>query len=424
MIRDLLFFPEEIRVKIIDALKDCQNPQGYWCYPPHRKDSDFISVWTTAQAVWALLLSGTKPKFLDKAFEILLEYDTCIENGKLVGWVHESTSELGICITADSCNAFILANKYDLVENCIAKLLSIQLTNGTDKIGWGYTLSDTTCRVTATCWVVNMLLYAVQEQAITSNSVVDAIKGGINWLVSAASLDTEDGIGWGEIRGATPKVSCTSWAIYVILEAAKLGYADAKDRQITKLITGGLKTIKKLYSPQYKGWIGSPEGFRTLRMKGLGSSIVLIALVEAIDADFLEIDDIYISYALEEVESEKDGWITPSYKETQVYENVFWLLALSKLERVYLKCSKLLKSKFNALNEKYDKLLKWNIRIFSWMVIVVIGYVMYKLLTVYSNYPIIPILQSIIATLIWEFPLKHMTNAISSWSKRRLWEIE
>lgn len=417
MANSLPFFPEDIRLKIINALIECQHTQGYWCYPPFRKDANFVSVWTTAQVLWALQLAGARPRYIEEGFRILLNYDTCMENGELVGWMHENTSELGVCITADCCIACILANKYNVIKNCIDKLLSIQLVNSGEKIGWGYTISDVTSRVTATCWVVSMLLYVAQNSLLVDDKIVDAIKSGVKWLISVATYNNES-IGWGEIQGTTPKVSCTAWAIYIILETAKLGYIDINYEKNRKLIASSLNTIKGLYTPQYKGWIGSPEGYKALRMKGLGSSIVLIALIEAADANFLEMDDIYINYALEEIKSEKNGWITPSYKETQVYENVFWLLALSKLERFYLKYSENIKLKFDALNRKYTRLFRWNLRIVSWVVIATIGYIMYKMITLYTNNPFIPILQSIIATFIWEFPLKHIATAILAWGKK------
>lgn len=152
-------------------------------------------------------------------------------------------------------------------------------------------------------------------------------------------------------------------------------------------------------------------------MRGLGSSIVLIALIEAADFGLIDIDDTYISYALEETKSEKDGWITPSYKETQVYENVYWILALSKLERLYLKYSKKIKNQYNAVAAKYNRLLKWNFRIISWCIIGIIGFVMFKMFTFYSNNPVIPILQSLIATFVWEYPLKYVATAVSSRGK-------
>lgn len=413
---NFIFFPEDIRVKIIDALQECQNSAGYWCYPPHRKDSEFVSVWTTAQAVWALQLVGVRPKYTDTAFEILEKYDTCIEDGNLVGWVHENTSELGICITCDCCRAFILANKSRLVKKSVEKLLSIQQTIGMSKTGWGYTISDMTSRITATCWVVDMLFYAAKDSYLMCDEINEAIKSAVDWLISVTSIDGEKE-GWGEIQDASPKVSCTAWALYIILEAAKLGYLEINSARYKKIISDAIKTIKNLYSPQYKGWIGSPEGYKAFRMRGLGSSIVLIALIEAADFGFIDIDDMYIGYALEETKSEKNGWITPSYKETQVYENVYWILALSKLERLYLKHSKNIKNKYDALATKYVRLLKWNLRILSWCIIVGIGFVMFKMFTLYSNNPVIPVLQSIIATFIWEYPLKYITKAVSTRSK-------
>ena len=413
---NFIFFPEDIRVKIIDALQECQNTAGYWCYPPHRKDSEFVSVWTTAQALWALQLVGAHPKYTDKAYEILEQYDTCIEDGNLVGWVHENTSELGVCITCDCCRAFILANKSRTVKKCVEKLLSIQRTNGLAKMGWGYTISDMTSRITATCWVVDMLFYAVKDSYLACDEINEAIKSAVRWIISAVSIDNEKE-GWGEIQDASPKVSCTAWALYIILEATKLGYVEIDSTKNKTIISNAIKTIKNLYSPQYKGWIGSPEGYKALKMRGLGSSIVLIALIEAADFGLIDIDDTYISYALEETKSEKDGWITPSYKETQVYENVYWILALSKLERLYLKYSKKIKNQYNAVAAKYNRLLKWNFRIISWCIIGIIGFVMFKMFTFYSNNPVIPILQSLIATFVWEYPLKYVATAVSSRGK-------
>lgn len=358
MDENFIYFPEDIRVKVIDALQECQNSDGYWCYPPHRKDSEFVSVWTTAQALWALQLVGVRPKYTDKAYKILERYDTCIEDGNLVGWVHENTSELGVCITCDCCRAFILANKSGIVKKSVEKLLSIQRTNGLVKMGWGYTVSDMTSRITATCWVVDMLFYAVKDSDLVCDEINEAIKSAVDWIISAISIDGEN-----------------------------------------------------------EGWIGSPEGYKAFKMRGLGSSIMLIALIEAADFGFIDIDDTYIGYALEETKSEKNGWITPSYKETQVYENVYWILALSKLERLYLKHSKRIKNKYNALAIKYDRLLKWNLRIISWCIIAAIGFMMFKVFTLYSNNPAIPVLQSIIATFIWEYPLKCIAKAVSSRSK-------
>lgn len=416
MDENFIYFPEDIRVKVIDALQECQNSDGYWCYPPHRKDSEFVSVWTTAQALWALQLVGVRPKYTDKAYEILERYDTCIEDGNLVGWVHENTSELGVCITCDCCRAFILANKSGIVKKSVEKLLSIQRTNGLVKMGWGYTVSDMTSRITATCWVVDMLFYAVKDSDLVCDEINEAIKSAVDWIISAVSIDGENE-GWGEIQDASPKVSCTAWAIYIILEAARLGYVEMDTPRNKKMISSAIKTTKNLYSPQYKGWIGSPEGYKAFKMRGLGSSIMLIALIEAADFGFIDIDDTYIGYALEETKSEKNGWITPSYKETQVYENVYWILALSKLERLYLKHSKRIKNKYNALAIKYDRLLKWNLRIISWCIIAAIGFMMFKVFTLYSNNPAIPVLQSIIATFIWEYPLKCIAKAVSSRSK-------
>lgn len=416
MSENLIFFPEDIRIKIIDALRKCQNSSGYWCYPPHRKDSEFVSVWTTAQAVWALQLVGIRPIYFEQAYDILKKTDTCIENGNIVGWIHENTSELGVCITCDCCRAFILANRSNIVKKSIEKILSIQLNDSSEKTGWGYTITDKTSRITATCWVVDMLFYAVKDPTLVCEEIKQAIKSAVNWLITAVSTDGEKK-GWGESRGSSPKVSCTAWALYIILEAAKLQYIEIDTSNHKRIILDAINTIKKLYSPEYTGWVGSPEGYKTLKMKGLGSSIVLIALIEAANAGFIDVDDIYISYALEETQSEKNGWITPSYKETQVYENVYWILALSKLERLYLKHSKNIKNKYEKLAAKYERLLKWNLRILAWGIIIAIGIVMYNVITFYSNNLLIPILQSLIASFIWEYPLRYITNKISARSK-------
>ncbi len=418
-----LFFPSDTKSRMIKSLRDCQKPRGYWCFPPQRIDESFPSVWTTAQTLWALLIFNEKPNFHKEALEIIKTTDVIKEDDIVKGWHHENIpNKYGICVTSDCIISLILSNEISFTQYPIMKLKELQIEKNGNLEGWGFLDADANSKVTPTCWALRALMYAVKEKDLLNKKIISSINCGVNWLLRA---EHKNG-GWGVGFRTTPRVSTTAWAIIVLLECLNFRESNPNPTIVKRSVINGINRLKELYNKDLKCWVGTLESFSSLKIEGLGSSIVLISLLKSAMMDLLAPNNKYIFYALSELKSESKGWIKPKYRETRIFDNVYWLLSLSQFQEFWLEKSIFFSKEMEKLKSKIDEmnseLFKRRSIIHKLLLIPLFSFVGILIFLLLRFWPketlsilwalLISIFGGIIAMVLWMWPIKNIANKL------------
>jgi len=370
-----LHFPADTRGRLVEALVAAQGDNGNWCsVPSSRSDSaSHLSPWTVAEALICLSTNNRVPKHLDKALEIVSTQSRVYSGNRPVGWSHHRLENegCGTAITADCIIAMLLHGYLQEAMEALEHLIDFQQHDPEgNATGWGFTEQDAIPRVTPTCWAIRAATcaYAYVTDYQLRGKIGSSLLAATRWLVSIQ--DMQDGGsgnpegGWGPTPDSESNSSTTALAVFVLLAALDLPCTRA-DRALLLFAAGsGVRSIRSathIYTSgghTFRYWEGNVENYGDRQFRGLGTPLVLAALLKAVETRVLS--DVFISEIPDCLEfltaNETNGWVRTFGRPPTIFDNCYWLSALMYFQEYHLKNSRDLSSIVADLENRIQEL--------------------------------------------------------------------